>query len=70
MIAVTAAATHARRTCRQPSIIAAIAATNGTVFAKYRLNNRNRISGYLSTALRKPIQDPLREPKLFGGTRA
>lgn len=70
MLAVTADQLRRAAPAGDPSIIAAIAATSGAVFSKYRLNNRNRVLGFLSTALEESQFRTLSENLNYSAERA
>jgi putative chitinase len=67
---VTAAQLKSAAPFGDPAIISAIAAPSGPVFAKYGLSNRNRILGFLSTALEESGFRTLTENLNYSAERA
>lgn len=70
MLAVTVDQLRLAAPTGDPSIIAAIAATSGGVFAKYSLSSRNRALGFLSTCLEESQLKTLSENLNYSAERA
>ena len=70
MLIVTAEQLRAAAPSGDPVVIKAIADASGAVFAKYALNNRERVLGFLSTALEESGFKTLSEDLVYSAQRA